>query len=137
MRVPRTRGMALAAASLLCLAACGDDRHLPEPVTEIDVTDARSDEMRARNLDPSLIAPLATPPGPGRIIYDPPTSLANVAAADTLVRRANTSTTSPESPERIARDSAAARAASSQARRGGTAGPGAAPRDSGSRPERR
>jgi hypothetical protein len=137
---PRALG-ALAAALLVLATACGDDQDYPEPVTEIDVVDERGETARAGDVDPYVVAPAATPNAPGRIIYEPPTSLAAVAAADTIVRRQNTGTTAPESPEQAARDSAAARAASAQASSGRATGQGAAPRDTSrrppSRPERR
>ena len=110
-------------AALLLVAAChGEDAVIEggahEPVAQIEVDDARSEVRRARNLDPSVVYPLMTPQVPGRILYDPPPSLARVAAADTIVRRANTMTSAPETPGRVAQDTAAARASAADARRG-------------------
>jgi hypothetical protein len=138
------RAMPVAAVLLLALAACRGDGIIEggahEPVARIDVVDARNETMEQRHLDSSVVGPMLAPQVPGRIIYDEPVSLAEVAAADTLVRRENTGTTAPESPERIARDSAAARASSAEARRGAS-GQGSTARDttrtSPPRPERR
>jgi hypothetical protein len=141
----RRGGVALAATAVLALAACGVGDVIEggahEPVAKIDVADARRETMEGLNIDPDIVGPLMSPQTPGRLIYDEPVSLAEVAAADTLVRRENTGTASAESPERIARDSAAARASSAEARRRAAPGQSGAPRDSGGsappRPERR
>jgi hypothetical protein len=97
-------------AAVLALAACGVEDVIEggahEPVAKIDVVDARTETMEQAHVDSDVVGPLMTPQTPGRIIYDEPVSLAEVAAADTLVRRANTGTTSAASPERSARDSA-------------------------------
>lgn len=91
---------ALAAALLAGASACGGGGDYPEPVTEIDVVESRGETARASEADPYVVGPAATPSVQGRIIYDPPPSLAEVASADTLVRRANTGTTDPETPQR-------------------------------------
>jgi hypothetical protein len=93
---------ALAAALLAVASACGGGQDYPEPVTEIDVVDSRRETVRAGDVDPYVVGPAATPRVRGRIIYEPPVSLAEVAAADTLVRRANTGTTDPQTPQRAA-----------------------------------
>lgn len=101
-----------------------------EPVTKIDVVDERTEMSRSRNVDPFVVGPLMTPKTEGRIIYDPPTSLARVAASDSLVRRENTALTGPEGRGGAARDSAS---------RGGNAATGTgrqsgAARDTSGRP---
>ena len=99
----------LAAMLLAFSSACGDRPDYPEPVTEIDVVEARGVEAGAGEVDPYVVTPAATPRTRGRIIYDPPPSLAEVAAADTLVRRMNTGTTGPETPRGASAQGGAAR----------------------------
>ena len=115
---------ALAAVLLVVASACREDRNFPEPVTEIDVVESRRETAREGGVDPYVVGPAMTPKVEGRIIYEPPTSLAEVSEADTLVRRANTATT--DSPSASPR---------------GASGQGGASRDTAgstpSRPERR
>ena len=93
---------ALAAALLAVASACGGGEDYPEPVTEIDVVDARSEAARAGDVDRYVVGPAATPQTTGRIIYDPPPSLAEVAATDSLVRRGNAGPTDSRTPQRSA-----------------------------------
>ena len=90
----------LVAALLAVASACGGGGDYPEPVTEIDVVESRRETARETDVDPYVVGPAVTPRVQGRIIYDPPPSLAEVAAADTLVRRASTGTTDPQTPQR-------------------------------------
>ncbi|HEX6057499.1 MAG TPA: hypothetical protein VFZ11_00685 [Gemmatimonadaceae bacterium] len=102
MRTTRTTRSAAAAALLATAIACGGGDNIPEPVTEIDVVDARREMSEERSRDPFVVDQLVSPAVPGRVIYDPPPSLANVPAADTLVRRENTGLTSPQGTARAA-----------------------------------
>ena len=109
-----TLGGRLALAAALALATgCGVKDVIEggahDPVTRIDVVDARTETSREREIDPFVVAPMMTPNVPGRIIYEPPTSLAEAAAADTLVRRENTGITSPEAPRGASPDTSGRR----------------------------
>ena len=96
----RTAGPFLATALLALASACGDD-HYPEAVTEIDVEQARAATSRASDRDPYVVAPAVTPRAPGRIIYEPPASLAQAPPADTAASAAaDTSGRAPARPER-------------------------------------
>ncbi len=100
-------------AALAFATGCGVDDVIEggahDPVTQIDVLDARTETSREREIDPFVVAPLMTPQVPGRIIYEPPTSLAEAAAADTLVRRESTGITSPQAPRGASRDTSGTR----------------------------
>ena len=123
MRTTRTTRSAAAAALLATAIACGGGDNVPEPVTEIDVVDARREMSKERNRDPFVVDQLVSPAVPGRVIYDPPPSLANVPAADTLVRRENTGLTSPEGTARTAAPGGAPAAGASGAARDTSARP--------------
>lgn len=135
----RRHSVAPAAVALLAfMAGCGTPDVIEggahEPVTKIDVVDVRREPVQIQSADPFVVGPMKTPDVPGRIIYEPPASLANVADADTLVRRANTATTDPEPRSGAARDSAAARSGSAPARGGQPSGQSGAARDTSGRP---
>lgn len=117
--------IAAAAALLAVASACREDRDYPEPVTEIDVVEARRETAREGGVDPYVVGPAMTPKVEGRIIYEPPPSLAEVSGADTLVRRANTGTT--DSPSASPPSDASGRGGASRDTAGSTP----------SRPERR
>ena len=78
-------------------AACGDNR--TEPVTRIDVVDARGGQSRSTLPRPEMMALMGDPEGPGRIIYEPPVNLAK-SPGDSLVSAPFGITTAPDSAGR-------------------------------------